>query len=181
MNLKFPKLLAEAIGESKLKPYGMDFRKFSWGEIALYLDVRPLTTEQLDKLVTIVTEHIDLRGAKTIIEDVKTWSRALAAPEKAKPKNMTQFYSILHEYLRPVPGHRIYQRDEERDTWVAYYVESMEYHPPQRVRGGGVIPDYVEMVLYWNQLGGRTNHTISFTKRDITGTIEFVLRFKPTE
>jgi DNA polymerase III delta prime subunit len=167
MQIKISEKLARQLGEPIIKRYGLDFRKFQWGEKELYLDIRPLSKEQIETLLQQLETAKDVWGTKQIILDIQTWEKALGDIEGAKPKNVSQFYSLALEYIRQAPGHRLYEKDAARNSWRPYYVSEMEYHPPQRVRGGGVIPDFVDMNLFWTSFGGQRSQRISFHKKDI--------------
>lgn len=179
MNVTIPKPLAEALGERFLSSVDLTLDTFKYarhGATALNLDISTLHKTKLDRLVELATQHRSTRGAYTLLEDVKTWLKLKETPAGVPLRNLPALAAALKEYLRSAPKHRLYARDESTETWEAYYVGKIEYHPKRKDSEGRVIPDYVTMDLFHFHFGSRHETNIRFQSEHLSGDAPHILQ-----
>jgi hypothetical protein len=109
---------------------------FSWKD-RVPIDLSKLASDRLDALEKMMEENRSVRGTGVIRKDIRAWRRASKGDYSARPRSVEQFAAFLTELLRDVPGHRVYKRDEDRDAWLPFYVDRVQYNPPERGYGGG--------------------------------------------
>ena len=170
MQIKVSKLVAEALGESKLRALGQEIRSGSYRDFYT-VDLTSLTKVQIEEFRTWLEDlvKLDIRGPRTLLRDLATWDTALADAGKTKARTLQHFSGILTEYLRKIPGHRLYQRlDMEGIAHLAFYVNEVQYHPERRERDH-YSPAYTSMQLMNIELGGRVSSHITFHSEDAQG------------
>jgi len=173
MDIKITKDLAERLGEEKLRIVGLEWNARGYHYDDDYtLNLAKLTSSQ----ITTLREWLDdfatkkIKGAKILVQDIDLWKRALADAGKQRPRTVKQFSALLIEYLRKVPGHRIYRQlsDEDGKTYVAYYVNHIVFHP-ESGSGDNYVPPSTDMNLLYNDLGGRMNQRVNFVASTALG------------
>ncbi|KKK63204.1 hypothetical protein LCGC14_2996610, partial [marine sediment metagenome] len=170
MRLKVSKVLAEYLGESKLRSIGLEYNTRGYRDY-FEVDLSDLTKQQTATLREWLDETVKLgvRGGKILVRDIDVWNKALTDAGNQHARTVNQFSSLLTEHLRKVDGHRIYQRmDTEGIAHVCYYVNGIEYHPENRSRDYYSPPE-TEMKLLFYELGGRTGKSVHFLTEDIHG------------
>jgi DNA polymerase III delta prime subunit len=170
MELRITKDLASYIGESELKKVDVDYESRGYKEY-FTVNLANLSLQQINDFRTRLEEcaKLDVRGPKVLIRDIDTWLRALTDAGNQRPRTISQFASLLIEYLRDVPGHRIYQRlDNEGGAHVGYYVDEIQYHPAETYSQSRH-PAYTSMDLIFIELEGRVESRVSFYAEDIQG------------
>jgi hypothetical protein len=170
MNVTITKEMAEAIGPKSLKKFGIDEERYRWNSTSLNL--RRLSNNQVKEFQEILDPHhrANVKGARVAMRDIKTWIDAAAkGVEKATCKDVKQFESLAFEFLQKQPGHRLYKKDDERDVWQAFFVNDIQYHPPQSDRSGGHTPPYTSMKLHYMELGSPEDETENFYNADVRG------------
>jgi hypothetical protein len=127
LEIKLGKDIAEQLGEAKLRTIGLEWSSRGWrGSDDWSINLAKLTATQTtfirDELEALANKKV--KGAKTLVQDIDLWRRALADAGKQRPRTVKQFASLVTEYLRRVSGHRVYRQLEGADgkTYVAYYV-----------------------------------------------------------
>lgn len=170
MYLKISKSLAEGLGEEKLRAIGVEYRDRSYRE-EYQVDLRDLTSSQVTDLRGWLEDMVALgvRGPKTLIRDINTWFKAIEDAGDVKARTLQHFSAILTQYLRGIPGHRVYQRlDGEGLAHVCYYVNDVTYTPADK-RRDYYHPAEVDVSLRYINLGGRTNSHITFEVENAQG------------
>ena len=129
-----------------------------------------MTNEDIDKLRQAfrrVIEEDDDRHAPTLVRDIDQWFSVLNGEDAGgkRPRSLQQFSSLLTEYLRNVPGHRVYMRSPWSNGWLGYYVNTIDYHPPVKERDW-YQPAYVTMDLLSYHLDKIEQTTITFKSED---------------
>lgn len=165
MNIIIKKDVARRLGYDSLRPFGVSRESWETWRDQQDLDIGKLSAKKLDDLDALLTTFKKVRGVGVLLHDIAAWRRALedgAAQQRAR--TVRQFEALLKQYLLDVPGHRIYKRHEE-GALLAYYVKSVEYHPPSDYSGRH-IPAYVEMKLVYEELGGKAETSASFEAED---------------
>lgn len=173
MEIKLGKHIAELLGEEKLREVGIEWSSRGWrGGDEWNIDLSKLNTKQTE-FIRGELEAFDkdnVKGVKVLIRDMDLWKRALGDAGKQRPRTVKQFASLVTEYLRRVPGHRVYEQLEDIDgkTYIAYYVNQVTFHPEED-RGGGYIPARCDVNLLYNEFGGRASHPLSFLASECLG------------
>lgn len=193
MDIRLKKAIAETIGLKKFVPFGIN--EDSWRyrgsrgasvEIAL----QRLSKPKLADLEKIFEPHAKVRGVGVILRDIALYKESILSVKGAKPRTVKQFESILIKFLAAVPGHRLYSRygaeldsedpdetdatiseqaiDTAAETWLAYYVNRVEYEPAVE-HGDRRHPAYVVMHLQYTQYGGRRSTATLFYEQDCRG------------
>jgi hypothetical protein len=167
MELRLKKTLAEAIGLPRFKPYGIDTDEWRWGDWK-GLPLGELSAAKVEALRQLLLAHKAKRGAGVLVKDIETWQAALKdGAADQRPRSVRQFFDLVREYLRTVPKHWLYQRDEnDGETWLAYYVNEVDYHPPVE-HGDRRHPAYTTIDLVYKEFGGLYEDTISFYEQDV--------------
>lgn len=169
MELKISKAIGDALGESKLRAVGQE-RRNSFRDHYM-IDLASLAETQIEELRIWLNDLVTLgvTGPKTLIRDIDTWNRVLKDAGVVKARTLRHFSTILTEYLRKVPGHRIYRRlDVEGLAHAAYYVNNVTYHPEER-RQDHYSPAFATIQLMNIELGGRVSASVSFHGEDAQG------------
>jgi hypothetical protein len=150
--------------QKALAALGVDVEKArSWKTKMVEIDLALIQRSKLPKLLELVEPKAKPRTALAVVtRDIKTWMQAINSGG-GKARNCEQLAALLAEELRRVPGHRLYQKDEN-DNWLAYYVESVKYHPPS---GRGMSsPASVSVSLFYEELGVTEKHTLNYSQDD---------------
>lgn len=159
MNIKVRKELAELIGLKVLERFGLSATGWTWNNETRELDLAVLAPKELDDLEALFQAQYDkhgaekARGAAMGVSNMQVWRKAISgAPQKQKARTAFQMANLLKLYLQKVPGHRLYEKRGE--LWLAYYVDRIIYREKVAHRDG-VTPASVEVVLVYEELGGR--------------------------
>lgn len=148
--------------------HDISVESWKWNGTTEYLDLSRMRRKKIDALLAYLMkpEHQKVRGIKILIADVQTWTKSLdLGAASVKPRTMKQFSDLLTEFLRKVPGPRIYFKDPEVDFMLAYYVNKVKYHPPDD-RRGDYIPARTTVHLKYEEFGGQQGKTITFHQGD---------------
>lgn len=170
MDLTISKALATYLGEAKMRSLGVEWEARSYRE-NYTVRLSDMTVSQIRELREWLNEiaKLDVKGTKVLITDIDRWLRALKDAGKEHPRTVHQFASLLTEYLRKAPGHRVYKRlDGEGLAYVAYYVNEVEFHPESHYNDRRT-PPYTEMELMYNELDGRLKESANFHAEDVFG------------
>ncbi len=155
MNLKLHKELIEAITVPVLKKHGLNVDEDAirgWKKY-VEVDLAALSPKQVTMLVALLEPHESIRGVGVLLKDCRTWQEAVSG-KTPKARSVRNFESLLTLYLRKVPKHWLYQKDDKRGVWQAFYVNSTEFHPEVK-REGYTTPAYASMSLRYVEFGGR--------------------------
>lgn len=169
MEINLTKPLLLAIGWENMQQFGIDEDAWkSWYKF-LPINLKNLNEDKLNKLKDLIDKNKRVRGAGVIVRDIATWISVITAGEFAKARTVKHFESLLTEFLRQAPGHRLYEKNDQMgEAWLCYYVNNVEYHPPQRGTYG-TTPAYVEMEIVWNEMGGMDRARVHFHDSEVRG------------
>lgn len=162
MRIKLRKDVAEQIGFTKLKPFGvtdMGWRFQDRREIDLAL----LDDKSIDHLAKLLEQHVSLLGIKMALHDIRIWKSGRKDPTQWA-RNIRQLAPLLKTYLQSVPGHRVYKKLD--DNWMAYYVNSIAFIEKVTHHGGGVTPAHVIMTVLYESMGGHFSGTVTWWDED---------------
>lgn len=162
MNVRFTKTLAEGIGYSKLKKYGISEDKF-WGNRKVNFNLAHLDETGLKEFEAVIEGGKGVRGIGSIRRDVLTWRELQKGSDKVKAKSVKQFFEILVRYVAKSPGHRVFISTE--DGPLCYYVNEIEFHEEER-RRDYVIPANVTMDLLYMEFGEEKLRVLRFAPTD---------------
>jgi len=164
VNIKVRKELAELIGLKVLERFGLSVAGWTWHNETRELDLAVIAPKRLDELEALFQAQYDkhgaekARGAAMGVSNIQVWRRAISgAPQKQKARTAFQMANLLKLYLQKVPGHRLYEKRGE--LWLAYYVDRIIYRE-KVVQRDRVTPASVEVVLVYEELGGRSTHNV---------------------
>ena len=135
---------------------------------AISVSLIPLSVERIDTLRAAM-ERIDadgVRGTKTVIRDIDRWVKVVeeGSAGDARARTLKQFADLLAEYFRTVPGHRIYQQQD--DQWLVFYINSIEYESESRSRDY-YNPAHVNINCMYHLLGERESTSFRFENNDV--------------
>jgi hypothetical protein len=169
MEIRLSRTTAKAIGVNKFKAWVNNEESWSWAT-EKYINLAELNAADIAKLEKIFLDHPDVTGTKVLLKDIATWRAALTSGDKAKPRAVRNFRPLLMRVLGKVAGHRVYEKfDSDKNLWLAYYVNDIEYHPERKQRDGDTYPAFVSMDLIWEEFGGKRQKTLSFYAADCIG------------
>lgn len=166
MKTKIPEKLWAALGgEETFKHYGLSGRELGWKKY-VEIDLEQITPKRLERLAELVTPHTKIKGGAMLLKDIRAWLRVSKNDRGVKPRTVEQFCSLLKVFLQDVPGHRVYERDEISEIWLAHYVESVSFTPAREGSRGDYTPPYVSIDLFWYEFGERKKHREVFHAED---------------
>lgn len=175
MELKLPKDRAQTIGLKKLEPFGMNEGSWNWKGMGT-LDLRTLNTAQRQKLKALLQKNKEVHGVKMMLYDLNCYERALADPTAIEVRNIRTFAALLQAYLKPLPRHQVYVKDDDDENIrLPYYVNSIVYHK-KVTRRGYETPAHVILHLMWEHFGGSHSQQLTWYQKDVRGkTISQIL------
>lgn len=161
MDIRITPQLAEAIGKKKFVAFGIDEHSWGWKAQAT-INIARLESRKIDSLRELLDANKTIRGAGIAIKDIDLYRKAISDHETVRPRTVKQFEMLLRRYLLAVPGHRVYRRSEDfTDTFLAYYVSNVEYHPEME-RNGYHSPAYADMDIVYEEFGGMKEKTVKY-------------------
>ena len=167
MEITIRKELAEAIGLTKFKPFGIEKESWGWRTQGIDLDLSRFDAGKLDHLEGLLATQAKVRGAAVALRDIATWKAAIKDAKGLKPRTVRAFETILQQFLLKVPGHRLYAKSEhDPELWEPFYVNRIEYEPPNERVGN---PAQVVLYLLWEEFGGRRSSSEHFRDFDVRG------------
>lgn len=168
MMVKVHQSLAEAIGTQDLRRFNVELDSFKWHPVH-DMDLRDFTAKELARFKLLVEENVACRGAKTILRDLDTWSKAAEAPGQQRARSVQTMVTLLTEFVRASPGHRVFRQDEnDPDGWLCYYVNEVRFVPEQKNRDYSS-PPYCRVEFVWDEFGGRFEKTKLFDPEQCVG------------
>jgi hypothetical protein len=158
MNLKITRIAADAMGLEKLeKAIGLSRSGWTYNDDRT-VDLNtlaPKAIDALEKLFEAVPR--ELPRVPRCRHDIALYKKAQRDPGQ-RARNAEQMSTLMKMFLQKVEGHRIYKSDGE--SWLAYYVNKVRFHPKEHMRGERVSPAWVGVELAYEFLGGRTETKI---------------------
>ena len=148
---------------SGLKKY-ISKERFEWRD-RQPIDLSKLAPGRLDQLEELMEKNRSVRGTGVIKKDVRAWRRASKGDVSAKPRSVEQFAALITELVRNTSGHRIYRRDEDRDAWLPFYVERVQYNPPEQ-RRNGTTPPSCDVDLVHEEFGQLHSTSVNWRASD---------------
>lgn len=175
MEARLTQQMVEAIGAKKLAPYGVnpDY-PFRYGEKTLAINLAKFTEPAIQKFVALLEPHRKkFRKIALLLNDIDAYLSALDGGGETKTaRTVSMLTTLLTEYLRKVPGHRVYSRDESTGVWEAYYVEGVRYVPPNEKSNS---PPSCRVDLVYETFGGKQTSGMSLGYKDLHKTMPEVL------
>lgn len=167
MDISISQDLVKAIGLKKLQPFGFTEERAKWR--ANDIDLTRYPTKKVRLLHTLLTPHTSIKGTRAALRDITIWLEAAEhGADGVRCRNTKQFASLVHAFLQAAPRHRLYKKGANDDPWVAYYVGSIKYTPPQQERYGGYTPARTDLALYYEELGCGVSDVASFENGDVS-------------
>lgn len=170
MKIKLYNDLCKVVDVKILKKLGIEFERSYWQKFhEVDLVGRPIN--ELKDLMKAIEPHTKpketaLRGAARAYKDLNIWINLREnTPTGIEAKTVEKFCALLIAYLETVPGHRIFQQDENLDSKLCYYVGDISYYKKVRHRNY-VTPAHVKMSLYWIEYGGVSESSVTFWPPD---------------
>jgi DNA polymerase III delta prime subunit len=156
-----PKLFAQ---------YGLDkVEDWRWkrDNEGVHLYLSNMTKGQCQKLLEQLEPMAKVKGTGVVMGDIRHWLAVLAGGA-VKPRKLRHFADLVTEILKKAPKHWLYRKDDKSGTYVAWFVERVTYHPPQRGHGGES-PPYVSMNMYNQEFGTIEGEDINFSYHQVMG------------
>jgi hypothetical protein len=178
MKVEITQEMVKAIGLKSLKPYGITEEGTRWSTTTI--DLRQVSMPKVKKLLALVKEQPNTKGARAAGRDLAVWIEASEkGAEVVKCRDAKHFSALCFEFLqKKAPGHKLYKKDDKRDTWVAYYVGSVKYHPKE-VHQRETTPASTELDLFFVELGKRKEMNPIFWEWECRGlTVPEILASK---
>lgn len=169
MDVTLTKRLLDAVGTDKFRRFGVAPETVHWSRGSV-LSLARFARTDIEKLITLITPHRSIPGTPSLLADCKLWLKATDGGVEKPARHMRQFYAMLRLHLSKVPGHRVYERDDDRGVWQAYYVNNLVFHP-RHVQEGHVTPAHVEVNLLWTEFGSRDSRKFTFWPDDMRGRL----------
>lgn len=159
MKLTLHKKVVEFLGD-RLDPFGDSADSRRWKN-EVTIDLASLTVAKTRKLRELLVDAGKLPGAGARVADIDRWL-AILGGEKIRCKKLKDFAPMLKQYLKTAPKHWVYERRDDGDVYQPYFVSDITYTPPKRNRYDGLIPGYVTMKIWWEELGQVHSHSEIF-------------------
>jgi len=138
---------------------------FEW-HYDLTIDLNKTTEKDMKLLINLFERHLDVRGSKTGIRDIKSWID-LKNHKLRTVKRVRDFEPVLIQYLKDVNGHRIYGHDNfDPDAILCYRVTEVKYHQKE-VHNYSTTPERVEMTFVYKRFGIEKEESLTFWRKDI--------------
>lgn len=172
MKLRIRRAMAESLSDKAVKGLGnLMPDRYEWRfKKAHEISLVGRSEKWLKKVESIFQAENDrgVKGANLVLRDIERWRESKNDAANAKPRSLLQFEGLLAQYLKGVEGHRVYcniSEDDEADTWVCYYVSSIEYKPPRKDS-----PAHVTMSMHYSKFGeSRTDYATFWWQHDAKG------------
>lgn len=169
MNICIPKALFQS--HEKIltkKPFEMDGDKLKWHD-NVDADLSRYDAKALEKLAMMFDETPDIRGAKTLARDIRSWLQACESFKgagKVRCRSVRQATPLLIQYLGRLPRHHVYQRIQEGNEGVvlAYFVYGIEFTPRNRDE-----PEKVRIKLAYEEFGLVEKSSVTLYPKDVVG------------
>lgn len=166
MRIELSEEMIAALTVEKLAPFGATPDKLRWAK-SFTVNLADVTRVRLSQLRALLAAVPELRGAKQRLADVDTWAQIVDG-EKVKCRKLKDWDGMLKQHLKSVPGHWIWEKREHADVYQPYYVGGISYFPPKKTQYG-YVPAYVQVHLYWEELGKCHSHTDTYHSEDVVG------------
>lgn len=167
MKLHLSQAVCEAIGLKRLKAFHIaDDFNFSYKKHA-DLNLAKFSRGQVKYFLKLCQAKSKTRGMGVIIKDIEQWLSLVSGEgAEVKPRTVEQFYAMIRHVLEKAPGHRVYHQDKKAgDIWWVYYVNMVQYHPPEYHKDW-TTPAYVTMHLIYSEFDGMDTVQVSWHAED---------------
>ena len=161
MEITITKAAWEKMGGGEvLQQYGLDSWDFKYREEKV-IDLGKVRTP---KRIKTLMEILATGGKLTAdaLKDTAAWNDAVLGKYQAA-KDLVKFTAMAAEFLRDVPGHRVYRRDEN-SAMKALYVDEVKYEKATRLN-----EPYCNVELMWRELGATHTESRRIYSKDIQG------------
>ena len=165
MWIEFTKEMCQALGTEVMKAYGWDEEKSKWKTKGHEISLSNLTKAQSQKLRKQLEGIVHLPRVQARIREVDSWIEILEG-EKVRCKKIKQFEPMLKQYLKKAPNYWVWAKREYTDVWQPYYVSNIFYQPPVLDRYGNRTEPYVQLTIWWMELGTCKKGHLTFYRDD---------------
>lgn len=156
------KAWAKMGGGEVLEPFGISSWNFSHYEERSLDLVKIRTPKRIKALLELLQKAGPL--AAEAFKDTSAWNDAVQGKYQAS-RDLVKFTANLTEFLRSVPGHRVYRRDAQRAGAVqAFYVDEVEYNKATQYNA-----PYCEMTLLHLELSDVKATDVKWSATDCNG------------
>lgn len=174
MHITVTRELAEAIGLSKFKPFGVatDSWNSSYGRRVREtqdIGLASLSDKKRKDLLGLLRAHEHVNGTKVLINEIVEWEKALSDATSARPKSVKAFSSMLCLHMMRVPGKRVYVQQEHGAADLAYYVNAVHYYPQAKSSNGYTTPAHCVVRMLYSRYGVVKAARHTFQSEDIRG------------
>ena len=175
MHLKLTKRMVDRMKESELASLGWD-RSNIRGLDTVTVALLNKSEDEIRMIRGIMgrLRSMGMRNILPVVEDIDRWLAVLDESDTvgdSYARTLRQFSDLLTEYVRSIPGHRLYGKDDKTGKWLAYYVNFVEYENEKRDYRDkyAFIPAQVRVhLLYW-ELGGQYREGLTLQNDDVDG------------
>lgn len=158
MELIIKRAVAQRLGYKAFVPYGVPARDWeSSYHQQSEIELARLSGKKIDELEALLESFKKAQGVAVLLHDIRLWKGMLREGlGTGKARTVRQFKTVLEQYLRRVPGPRLYKRSGDGEL-LAYYVEGVEYKPPNS-RDNSPPATVMNLVYYALDQMQRTSH-----------------------
>lgn len=173
MIIEVTKKQAIAIGFDKFAPWGKNSDSWHWrGNSKCEFDLQEMTPERLDAFQKLLEDAKGTYGITPLLRNLHTYRTACDGTLfDEKVKNLVSYSVQLTEFMRRVPGHRVYS--EEDGKWFGYHMTQIRYHKERRYKDGWgtwhTDPPYVDCVLQFSTDTGTSQKSKTWYTGDVVG------------
>lgn len=175
MHIQVSKKQAAAIGFDKFTPWGYAERSWHWrGNSKVDFNVSAMEPEKLEQLVQLLANAKGVYGITPILRNIETYRIALkGALGDDKVRSIIAFEVQLTEFMRRIPGHRVYMEEEKH--WSAFHLTNILYHKEKKWKDWSGIwqtsPAYVDCCLQYSTDTGTATRKITWYAGDVVGEL----------
>lgn len=185
MKIIITKKQAAKIGFEKFAPFGFNERSWGWRDgTKVTIDLNSIEAHKVDQLDALLESAPGVYGAGSLRKDIAIWKAAVSSDVGATVKSLVAFEVMLREFMRTVPGHRVFKRGEGKlkAYWHCYVVDDIAYHKgywyKSHYEGKRWVPPKVTCNLdYDHGLKGVQSEHKTWSEAAVVGmTVEEILR-----
>ena len=161
MRILVKKTVAEKIGFGLLVPFDLGADDFNYNGKA-EVQLNDLSQARIAALRGVLSDS-KVRGSGVLVKDIDRYLKACDGDDSVKPRSCSQFADLLTVRLQDAERHHIYGRLDD-GTRLAYYVNRVVYHPPQR--HPHYSPPHTSVELLYKEFGKVQKKSIHFEESD---------------
>lgn len=151
------------------EPFGIREGRYSYRDED-NVDLSPFSAKDCEKLATILEELGEMRGAKVVARDVRSWAAALkSGGSDTKLRRVRQMVSVFRLFFQSNGRRHLYQKDDAggmESALLGYYIVEAKYHPK---RDRSDAPECVTVHLAYERFGTIRTWSVSYGYGEIIG------------